>query len=851
MAGRYVCRHTLRRDSIPDTPVRDTGILLNGIDYLEVGTDNRILSVYFINPLPVSPFKTITAGNIRIEGGVRIRDIRVTGDPVTQGTCLMVTVDKPGDFSRYTLRIVDYDPGNPPDPHTGYPQEFDPLLSEIEFSFRIECLSGFDCKKTVVCPPELLPEPAIDYLVKDYEGFRRLMLDRLALLVPDWKEQNPADIWIAMVELLAYTGDYLSYSQDAVATDAYLGTARKRVSVRRHARLLDYPMHEGCNARVWVHVDIKKPADPAKEIQLPGPSVSNRLSGTAFSTSTGNPVCCPESDLASALTSGAVIFETMHDIRLYHAHNRMPFHTWGETECCLPRGSVSAVLADHYPDLKRGAVLIFTEEKSPVTGEEADADPLHRHAVRLTEVSSFTKGTNDTDQTGGIPLTDPLTGKNITRISWDPEDALPFPLCISATTGADHGSRPVSDVSVALGNNVLADHGCTVTRDIPGYGPEPLDVSRQGLPAYAGLSKNPVTWQAYCPSSQSLDANPARFDPAASAGGPFLSDLQHTLPAVSIREKGTVTYWFPCPDLLGSRRFDRHFVVETDENGQASIRFGDGVHGMVPEKDLIAGYRTGNGTAGNIGRDTICQVYLADMGLKDAIAGIHNPLPARGGTDPEPVENVRQSAPQAFRIQERAVTPADYGEIAVRHPAIQKAVATFRWTGSWYTVYITLDRKGGKPVLADTAFREEMYRYFDRYRMAGYDLELEEPVYVPLEITLRCCVEDGHYRSDVKKALLDAFSNRDLRDGRRGFFHPDNFTFGQNLYLSQIYRAAMQVDGVRSVPDVLKFQRKVQDPGTAIQRECLPVFRTEILRLDNDPNYPENGTIDFEMAGGL
>ena len=56
--------------------------------------------------------------------------------------------------------------------------------------------------------------------------------------------------------MLAYVGDHLSYQQDAVATEAYLGTARRRVSVRRHARLVDYAMHDGCNARAWVQVQV-------------------------------------------------------------------------------------------------------------------------------------------------------------------------------------------------------------------------------------------------------------------------------------------------------------------------------------------------------------------------------------------------------------------------------------------------------------------------------------------------------------------------------------------------------------------------------------------------------------------
>src|SRR5882672_151088 len=76
--------------------------------------------------------------------------------------------------------------------------------------------------------------------------------------MPEWRERHVPDIGITLVELLAYVGDYLSYYQDAVATEAYLDTARQRISVRRHARLVDYFMHEGCNARAWVCLETEK-----------------------------------------------------------------------------------------------------------------------------------------------------------------------------------------------------------------------------------------------------------------------------------------------------------------------------------------------------------------------------------------------------------------------------------------------------------------------------------------------------------------------------------------------------------------------------------------------------------------
>src|SRR5437868_12824124 len=94
--------------------------------------------------------------------------------------------------------------------------------------------------------------PAIDYLSKDFQSFRRLMLDRLASVAPGAVTGNAADLGTVLVEILAYAADQASYYQDAVANEGYLSTARLRTSVRRHARLLDYPMHDGCNARVWV-----------------------------------------------------------------------------------------------------------------------------------------------------------------------------------------------------------------------------------------------------------------------------------------------------------------------------------------------------------------------------------------------------------------------------------------------------------------------------------------------------------------------------------------------------------------------------------------------------------------------
>ena len=215
--------------------------------------------------------------------------------------------------------------------------------------------------------------------------------------------------------------------------------------------------------------------------------------------------------------------------------------------------------------------------------------------------------------------------------------------------------------------------------------------------------------------------------------------------------------------------------------------------------------------------------------------------------DPESIETVRQRAPYAFRTQERAVTPEDYAARTARHPGVQRAAATLRWTGSWHTAFVTVDRLGGLDV--DAAFETELRQALERYRMAGVDLEIDGPRFVPLEIEMHVCVQPTYFRSDVQAALREVFSNRALPDGRRGVFHPDNFTFGQPVYLSRLYTAAYAVPGVASV-HITTFQRQGQPDSRPLEEGKLSLQRLEIARLDNDPNFPERGVFRLQLEGG-
>ena len=60
----------------------------------------------------------------------------------------------------------------------------------------------------------------------------------------------------------------------------------------------------------------------------------------------------------------------------------------------------------------------------------------------------------------------------------------------------------------------------------------------------------------------------------------------------------------------------------------------------------------------------------------------------------------------------------------------------------------------------------------------------------------------------------------------------------------------MQVEGVGSV-SLKTFKRLGRIAAQEISKGVLQPASDEIIRLDNDPNFPEKGKINFIMLGGL
>jgi hypothetical protein len=740
---------------------------------------------------PITPAQQIYLSNplsYALTGGQRLFPRIVSAAPGSDNQSTELTLSSLGDFSIYTLTV------NGPD--------IDPFFSSARFRFRLACDDPFDCATSSAQPT---PQPemavAIDYLTKDYAGFRQALLDFIPTRMPAWTERNEADLGMVLVELFSATADNLSYMQDRVANEAFLDTATQRRSVAGHLALIGYQMDDGASAYTWLQFQVN-----ASQSLLAGFKVSN------------NP---------SASDDPVIVFETLADAQLDPAGNQMSLYDWGNASCCLPKTQLSTALAGDFEHLKLGDYLIF------------DAGANQRDVVRLTADPKIIQ----ISSAGSPP-----TSVTVTVITWSENTPLTHDYCVSGT--------------LVRGNVVPATHGETVAetlRLLSDQQKAEVNAEIAARPAGARIPRQRLTLSqaplAHLDTSTIALGLPVGSNASTQIATSFTARSPHSISTLQLTVDGDS--WQEKTSLLESGANDTVFRVEMDDAGDATVVFGDGIFGLRPleTSTVIANYRVGGGSSGNVGTDSL--VLARPTGPAPWLNSVTNPLPAIGGRDWESRDHARRIAPASFHDPVVAVSAADYQEAAAAFVdssgkrVIQRANANFLWTGSWLTVTLTVDPLGTEGLTDD--LKQQLTDYLNTRRLSGYDIQISGPVYVPVDLTLQVSVAKGSQQSDVEQALLQTFSSGILPDGSNGFFHPDNFTFGDDLFAGKIYAAAMAVPGVQSVT-ITQLARShsaqpAQETALNLAQGILSVGTDEVIRLDNDRNFPENGTLTITTSG--
>lgn len=780
--------------------------------------DVEFYNANHLNPLP-APGDFAVAGGTRVIGGGGAGQVKVT--QVLAGasaTSLRLKVEPIGDYSTYILHT----------PATG----FDPLLRELPFKFRPGCFN-------LNCAPEWAPgearpaEPAIDYLARDYDSFRHVLMTALAERVPGWKPTSEADLDQVLIDLIAADADELADYQDRVGNEAFIATARKRLSLARHGRLMDYHIHQGNQGSTWLAVQVSVDATLPQDFGV--------WAGEHWRD------------------ADAVIYAGARDTKCFALLNTFDLYSWDDSVTALEAGSTEADLsfpgmtqaqAIQVRDLLLGSGIdriLIQQELNPETGSVNGVDVHARQVLRLVP--------RDGTPARAEVVEDPVhtLSRWMVRVRWLPEDRLLRRYCFVTQCQGEK----IDNVSSFYGNLAWATHGrpWKTTFKAPGSPPGGLDAS-QFVGADEAVYKSTLPadgnpkWGVLCPLTQA----PLAYVETTPGGE------KPTRTSLSVSVSGFAAPWIEQSDLIESRAGDAHFIVETDEYGRSEVRFGNGTNGRaLPDgAEVACSYRVGQGVAGNVGCDTLTRFDAAAL---PAVTALWNPLDVVNGREPEPVAEIQRRVPEAYRQRQlRAVTLEDYAARAEELPEVSHARASYAWTGSWRTVRVAIDPAGTTTLTRGVA--REIEDYLDAVRLIGEDLEIRPAVYVPLDIELRLCAASAYWPEDLRAELEQEFSDGYTPDGRRGFFHPDLWTFGQPLYASQIIGRALAVQGVDRV---LLLSMRRWNPGAGggtttivINPDELPkavvnrleVGPFEIIQVANDPSRLETGRISFDILGG-
>ena len=727
--------------------------------------------------------------------------------------------DQPGDFSNYRLTI-----GDP---------AIDPFFNDVLFSFKQGCDTGLDCAARWKCPADSLRDVEIDYLARDFSSLNSALNDFAARYYPEWGERIPADMGVMITELFAALGDEFSYIQDRFALEAYLETASQRRSLMRLARLVDYLPDPGRNATCLL------------ALQMAAKALVSAATTIDFAT---RPLfwAVPEGRPAVPFELGTSIDDDTK-LLVHPSWNAMPLYLADEGEPCLEAGATELLLAPAAGNVSLPLTLQVAAGGAAWVGRtmilwsrpKDPSVPVRAFPITITEVD--TTVTDPLILQGGNPT-------HLTRIKWAAAQAITNAIRIEETV-------LLGNVAPAVAGRTLTERfrvGPASASALPGAGAWPQAVEREG-PATGDCERPPAILYGLAASETEGVNHVGEHDLMTSR-----------MPEIRLNEVSPeVVEWDYEPSLLEADENDRIFtldpgmwrpIVRYQEQGEFivhkdyasdngfTLRFGGGDFGRTPEIGSVfdVTYRTALGTRSNLGAATITTIDPSVVGVDK----VTNPLPAKGGVDPETVEKVRQNAPEFYRgFPLNAVRDEHFREIVEREDWVQKAGSQTRWTGSWLRHFVTADPIDSFAYTPEQ--RRRLWNIVNAVRMAGRDAVVRDPRYASLDLEISLCTAPGFYAGQVREAVLDALTgfgadNSDL-------FDPDNFTFGDPLRRASIEAAVQAVPGVLGVTGICLRRRGMKDWAPFTQPE-VKVAANEIIRIENDPNHPERGTIRVRIT---
>jgi uncharacterized phage protein gp47/JayE len=296
--------------------------------------------------------------------------------------------------------------------------------------------------------------------------------------------------------------------------------------------------------------------------------------------------------------------------------------------------------------------------------------------------------------------------------------------------------------------------------------------------------------------------------------------------------------WEAVDSILDYGAGDCVYMVEIDAFGNATIFFGNGINGRIPDADekIAVKYRVGSGTEGNVLPNTITimrDVAFDDGGNRVAVS-VTNPGPASGGAEAESAEHIRVWAPRYFETQNRCVTQSDYETAAMmfrdeESGAIAKARAVVNERSGEANViryYVLAYAENSDTLaLASQPLKDALLAYINERKMLTDYVEVEDGTWRFVDVAGTLRITPGFSTDTVIERVKAAL---------KSLLNADNTQMGGKLRISDIYAAIDNTEGVESVDLQTPTGTVSAEPNEAL------LFGEVTFTIDRSADYGTN-----------
>ncbi|MBW4668225.1 MAG: putative baseplate assembly protein [Cyanomargarita calcarea GSE-NOS-MK-12-04C] len=305
--------------------------------------------------------------------------------------------------------------------------------------------------------------------------------------------------------------------------------------------------------------------------------------------------------------------------------------------------------------------------------------------------------------------------------------------------------------------------------------------------------------------------------------------------------------WSEVPDFYGSRRRDRHYIIDRNSG---EIGFGDGLKGLIPPLGIanvrMRRYQAGGGTKGNRPENTIVQLQTT-VPYIDAVT---NPEAATGGADAQTLDTLVELGPRTVRHGGRAVTFEDYEDLAMQatpevarakavpllnlsakpldiqtfNPLVGENLSSFQPPKAPGEVSIIIVPRTSNPKpLPSQELMERVQNYLESHAIGTAKIWVVGPVYVEVSISTTIVPTSLEGASRVQQSVNTALIN--FLHPLTGGFDRLGWQFGRRPHKSDLYALLEAVPGVNYVHSLSV--EPIDNPLEKIPEEIKKILDTE------------------------